>query len=350
MWRAKSTSITSAPGAPCCSVIGIRSWLKHSCGKPNTPSVSAPPRNSKWKWPSSSRPLFRPSNWHGHGDAFLARAGSGLATLGEPTSPGVPAEIARLTLDATFNDLPSVAACFANFPDQIAGIIVEPAVGNMGCVQPAPGFLEGLRSLCTQHGAVLIFDEVMTGFRVAFGGMTEVSGVKPDLVCLGKIIGAGLPVGAYGGRRDLMEHVAPLGAMYQAGTLSGNPLAMAAGLAQLRYISAHRATIYPKLERDGAALQSAVEAAARKRGLPVQVGRQGSMATVFFTDAPVRDWPTANRCDRARFARWFHHLLAAGFYFPPAQFEGYFHSAAHTEDDIARTADAMLRGLDHAFA
>jgi glutamate-1-semialdehyde 2,1-aminomutase len=287
--------------------------------------------------------------YHGHGDAFLSKAGSGMATLGEPTSPGVPRGAAAATLNARFNDLASVEALFASHLGAIAGVIVEPVVGNMGCVPPAPGFLEGLRALCTREGAVLIFDEVMTGFRLAPGGAQERYGVRPDLTTLGKVIGAGLPVGAYGGRADLMRVVSPVGPMYQAGTLSGNPLAMAAGLAQLEFLRANP-DVYTKLEADGATLAGAVADHARRRGLPVCVQVVGSMGTVFFQPGPVRSWDDAARSDTARFARWFWWLMERGVYLPCAQYEAWFHSAAHTEADIARTAELMVAGLDAVFA
>jgi glutamate-1-semialdehyde 2,1-aminomutase len=272
-----------------------------------------------------------------------------MATLGEPTSPGVPRGAAAATLNARFNDLASVEALFASHLGAIAGVIVEPVVGNMGCVPPAPGFLEGLRALCTREGAVLIFDEVMTGFRLAPGGAQERYGVRPDLTTLGKVIGAGLPVGAYGGRADLMRVVSPVGPMYQAGTLSGNPLAMAAGLAQLEFLRANP-DVYRKLEADGATLAGAVADHARRRGLPVCVQVVGSMGTVFFQPGPVRSWDDAARSDTARFARWFWWLMERGVYLPCAQYEAWFHSAAHTEADIARTAELMVAGLDAVFA
>lgn len=287
--------------------------------------------------------------YHGHGDAFLSRAGSGLATLGEPTSPGVPAATAASVLHARYNDLASVEALFAEHSAGIAGIIVEPVVGNMGCVAPEPGFLEGLRRLCDEHKAVLIFDEVMCGFRVAAGGAQARYGVMPDLTTLGKIIGGGLPVGAYGGRRELMEVVAPAGPMYQAGTLSGNPLATAAGIAQLTAIR-DTPDVYTRLEEHGAALERAAREHANAKGYPLHVGRVGSMITVFFSGEPVRSWEEAKDCSTERFARYFWALIERGVHMPPSQFEAAFISLAHTAEDIERTAGAMGEALDAAFA
>jgi glutamate-1-semialdehyde 2,1-aminomutase len=287
--------------------------------------------------------------YHGHGDAFLSKAGSGMATLGEPTSPGVPRGAAACTLNARYNDLASVEALFAAHPRGIAGVIVEPVVGNMGCVIPKEGFLEGLRSLCTREGAVLIFDEVMTGFRLAPGGAQELYGVRPDLTTLGKVIGGGLPVGAYGGKAELMRVVSPAGPMYQAGTLSGNPLAMAAGIAQLTHLSSHP-EIYTDLDRRGAVIEEAVRAHASAKDYPIQVARVGSMGTVFFSEEPVVSWDIAAGCDTARFARWFWWLMERGVYLPCAQYEAFFFSHAHTDSDIARTAELMVEGLDAVFA
>lgn len=287
--------------------------------------------------------------YHGHGDAFLSKAGSGMATLGEPTSPGVPKGAAAATLNARFNDLDSVRAIFDAHAGGIAGVIVEPIVGNMGCVAPQAGFLQGLRELCTRNGAALILDEVMTGFRVAPGGAQELYGVKPDITTLGKIIGGGLPVGAYGGSRNLMKHVSPLGTMYQAGTLSGNPLAMAAGIAQLEWLRAHP-DVYAKLERDGAALQSRVEAHIGRKGLAARYQRVGSMATLFFLAGKVQSWDDAKGADTKRYGTYFHHLLERGVYMPPAQFEAFFNSAAHTDEDIERTGTLMCEALDRAFS
>ncbi len=287
--------------------------------------------------------------YHGHADPFLAKAGSGMATLGEPTSPGVPAGSAAATLNATFNDLASVEALMKTHGENVAAVMLEPVVGNMGCVGPEPGFLEGLKTICASYGALLIFDEVMTGFRLAPGGAMERFGVTPDLVCLGKVLGGGLPVGAYGGRRELMEKVSPAGPMYQAGTLSGNPLGMAAGLAQLGFLREHP-DVYTKLEQDGRLIEEAVTARLEERGYPASFNRVGSMGTVFFTPEKVRCWQQAAACDTTRHARYFHHLLESGVYMPPAQFEAYFHSYAHADDEIERTAELMGEAIDAAFA
>jgi glutamate-1-semialdehyde 2,1-aminomutase len=287
--------------------------------------------------------------YHGHGDAFLAKAGSGMATLGEPTSPGVPAGAAACTLNAQFNDLDSVKALFSAHPAEIAAVIVEPVVGNMGCVVPLPGFLEGLRSICTAEGAALIFDEVMTGFRLFPGGAQQLYGITPDLTALGKVIGAGLPVGAYGGSRRFMSVVSPAGPMYQAGTLSGNPLGMAAGLAQLR-ILASDPTIYQKLDEHGAVIENAVREHALRRGYPVQVARVGSMGTVFFSDRAVHGWPDAATCDTKAYAKWFWYLMERGVYMPCAQYEAFFLSAALSDDDVFTIARTMCEGLDAVLA
>jgi glutamate-1-semialdehyde 2,1-aminomutase len=270
--------------------------------------------------------------YHGHVDSLLVKAGSGLATLGLPDAAGVPEAFAGTTLALPFNSLAAVEAAFAGHGGRIAAVIVEPVAGNMGCVPPAPGFLEGLRRLTSRHGALLIFDEVMTGFRLAYGGAQQLHGVTPDLTTLGKVIGGGLPVGAYGGRADLMRQVAPLGPVYQAGTLSGNPLAVAAGLATLRHLKAHP-EIYVQLERRTEELCAAAPAG-------ITVNRVGSMFTFFFTPGPVTDYESARRSDTARFSEFFHWMLAHGVYLAPSQFEAGFVSAAHTDEDIRRTADA----------
>jgi glutamate-1-semialdehyde 2,1-aminomutase len=271
--------------------------------------------------------------YHGHVDSLLVKAGSGVATLGIPDAAGVPDAFAGTTIALPFNSPGPVERAFDEFGPRIAAVIVEPIAGNMGCVPPAPGFLDALRYLTSKHGSLLIFDEVMTGFRVAYGGAQELYGIKPDLTTLGKVIGGGLPVGAYGGRSDIMRKVAPLGPVYQAGTLSGNPLAVAAGLAMLRHLKAHP-DIYTRLE-----LRTAELCAAAPRG--ITVNRVGSMFTFFFTPEPVTDFQSAKRSDVARFAEFFHWMLDHGVYLPPSQFEAAFVSAAHTEEDIHRTVEAV---------
>ena len=275
--------------------------------------------------------------YHGHADAFLVKAGSGATTLGTPTSPGVPAHVAADTLLARYNDLASVDAVLSRHRGQIAAVIVEPIAGNMGVVPPADGFLPGLRDRCTAHGIVLIFDEVISGFRAAAGGAQAVFGVRPDLTCLGKIIGGGLPVGAYGGRADIMGLVAPAGPVYQAGTLSGNPLAMTAGLWALDRLTPK---LYSTLAARGRKLAAGLAEAARAAKVPLQVNAFGSLLTPFFVDAPVRDYESALRADTEAYGRFFRGMLARGVYPPPSQFEAWFLSAAHTERDIARTIAA----------
>jgi glutamate-1-semialdehyde 2,1-aminomutase len=281
--------------------------------------------------------------YHGHADSLLVKGGSGLATLGIPDSRGVPAALAGLTLTLPYNDLDAVRAAFRERGDAIAAVIVEPVAGNMGVVPPAPGFLQGLREVTQRHGAVLIFDEVITGFRVAYGGAQELYGVRADLTCLGKIIGGGLPVGAYGGRRDLMQHVAPLGGVYQAGTLSGNPLAVAAGLAALQVLADRRA--YARLEILGAHLERGLRQAAAKAGAAMTVNRVGSMLTAFFTGTPVTDYASAKRADTARYGRYFHAMLERGIYLAPSQFEAAFVSLAHTEQDLDTAAAAAAEAV-----
>jgi glutamate-1-semialdehyde 2,1-aminomutase len=280
--------------------------------------------------------------YHGHADGFLVQAGSGALTFGTPTSPGVPAGAAAATLMATFNDLPSVERLIAANPGQIAGLIVEPVAGNMGTVLPEPGFLEGLRSLTAANGIVLMFDEVMTGFRVAAGGAQALYGVSPDLTCLGKIIGGGLPVAAYGGRADLMDRVSPAGPIYQAGTLSGNPLAMAAGLWSLKRLNR---ALYLRLTNMGHTLAAGLADAARDAGVPLQVNALGSMLTPFFTGERVRDFRSALTADAAAFGVFFREMLARGVYLPPSQFEAWFISAAHTPRDITRTVAAARAAM-----
>ena len=271
--------------------------------------------------------------YHGHSDAMLVKAGSGALTGGAPDSAGVPADIAADTLTASYNDLASVEALLLANPAQVAAVIVEPVAANMGVVPPQPGFLQGLRQLCDQHGSLLIFDEVITGFRLAPGGAQEYFGVRADLVTYGKIIGGGMPVGAYGGSRRLMELVAPLGPVYQAGTLSGNPVAMAAGLAQLRILSSTPG-IYTDLERKGAALEAGLKQALA--GMPAQVNRVGSLLTVFFTSQAVTGYDQARSSDLALYSRWYRGLLAQGIYTAPSQFEAMFLSHAHTDEDIQK--------------
>src|SRR5690242_12142784 len=270
--------------------------------------------------------------YHGHVDSLLVKAGSGLATLGIADTQGVPKAFADTTIALPYNSLDALEAAFAEHGNRIAAVIVEPVVGNMGCVPPQPGYLEGMRAITERHGALLIFDEVMTGFRVAFGGAQARYRIRPDLTTLGKVIGGGLPVGAYGGRRDIMSKVAPAGPIYQAGTLSGNPLAVAAGLAMLRHLKAHP-EIYTRLEALGAELCASAPAG-------ITVNRAGSMFTFFFTDAPVNDWESAKRCDTTRFGRFFRAMLERGIYLAPSQFEAAFLSAAHTEEDIRKTIAA----------
>jgi len=275
--------------------------------------------------------------YHGHADAFLVQAGSGALTMGVPTSPGVTRAAAADTLIASYNDLASVERAFDANRDAVAALIVEPVAGNMGVVPPADGFLRALRELCTTSGALLIFDEVISGFRVAPGGAQSIAGVAPDLTCLGKIIGGGLPVGAYGGRADLMDLVSPAGPVYQAGTLSGNPLAMTAGLWSL-------ARLTPRLYRDlaslGRRLAHGLAGAARDAGVPLQVNAVGSVVTPFFTERPVRDYASATAADTDRYARFFRGMLARGVYPPPSQFEAWFLSSAHTARDVERTIAA----------
>jgi glutamate-1-semialdehyde 2,1-aminomutase len=284
--------------------------------------------------------------YHGHADSLLAAAGSGVATLAIPGSPGVPAGTVADTLVAPFNDLEAVAELFSREGERVAGVIVEPVAGNMGVVPPEPGFLEGLRELTSGHGSLLILDEVMTGFRVALGGAQERYGVSPDLTCLGKVIGGGLPVGAFGGRADLMGQLAPAGPVYQAGTLSGNPLAVTAGLATLRQLDSQLP--YQRLEEMGARLEEGMSAAARKLGVPLRVNRVGSMLTFFFSEGPVRDYACARASDLARFSAVHRGLLERGVFWPPSQFEAGFLSLAHTDQDLDRLLEAFSAALSAA--
>jgi glutamate-1-semialdehyde 2,1-aminomutase len=285
--------------------------------------------------------------YHGHVDSLLVKAGSGGATFNAPDSAGVPEEVTKLTLIARYNDLESVRAVMT---DKVAAIIVEPVAGNMGCVPPAPGFLEGLRQICDEHGALLILDEVMTGFRVAYGGAQARFDIRPDITTLGKIIGGGMPIGAYGASRELMQLVSPLGPMYQAGTLSGNPVAVAAGRATLSVL--RKSSIYDDLEERSGEFQTGVLAAAEKHAVPVTMNRVGSMWTLFFTEGPVTDFDSANKSNREKFARFFHLMLAEGVYLPPSQLEAAFFSAAHAKKDIAQMverADRVLKKVAWEF-
>ena len=271
--------------------------------------------------------------YHGHIDSLLVKAGSGLATLSLPDTAGVPRSFSETTIALPFNDLDRVEAAFHEQGDGVAAVIVEPVAGNMGCIPPKPGFLEGLRRITEHYGALLIFDEVMTGFRVSRGGAQQLYNIRPDLTTLGKIIGGGLPIAAYGGRADIMKRVAPVGPVYQAGTLSGNPVAVTAGIAMLKYIKDHP-EIYDALEKSTAAVTAELPRC-------VSVNRVGSMFTIFLNDRPVANYDDAKRCDTERFAAFFHHLLHRGIYFPPSQFEAAFLSAAHTPEDIAYTTNAI---------
>ncbi len=281
--------------------------------------------------------------YHGHADSLLVKAGSGAATFGVPDSPGVPVDFAKHTLTARFNDLESVKALFAENSGTIACIIVEPVAGNMGTVPPAEGFLEGLRDICTQEGAILIFDEVMSGFRVSYGGAQELYGVTPDMTTLGKIIGGGLPVGAFGGRKDIMEKLSPSGGVYQAGTLSGNPLAMSAGIATLKLLQ--QPGFYADLEAKSAYLASGIAGAARDAGYPLFSTRVGSMFCAFFTGGEVRDWDSAALCDTQAFAKYFRTMLNEGIYLAPSQFETGFVSIAHEESDMDKSIVAARKAF-----
>src|SRR5271163_3390132 len=283
--------------------------------------------------------------YHGHSDAMLVKAGSGVATLGIPGSAGVPAETAMHTLALPFNDLNSVAAVFAARPHDIACVIVEPVVGNAGTIPPNPGYLEGLRELTAAHGALLIFDEVMTGFRLSLGGAQQVYGITPDLTTLGKIIGGGLPCGAFGGRADIMQHLAPLGPVYQAGTLSGNPLAMAAGIATLRHLIDHQEDVYNALEQTTASIAEGVARIAREVGVPMTTNRVGSMWTWFFTSTPVTDFATAATSDTAAFGRFHRSMLEQGVWLPGSQYEAVFVSTAHGQAEVGMVLEAARQAL-----
>jgi glutamate-1-semialdehyde 2,1-aminomutase len=283
--------------------------------------------------------------YHGHADALLVKAGSGIATFGIPGSAGVLEEISQFTIALPFNDTEVLEQVFSKYRHQIACVIVEPVVGNMGCVPGNGGYLANLRTITERENTVLIFDEVMTGFRVAYGGAQELYGIKPDLTTFGKIIGGGLPVGAYGGPSEIMDLVAPLGPMYQAGTLSGNPLAMAAGIAQLKHLRDKKSEIYPRIEALSEKLVEGVAGAAKDAGVPLTFNRVGSMFTWFFAPDPVTDWDSASKCDNAAFGRFFRGMLDAGIYLPPSQFEAAFLSAAHTEEDVEKTLAAAKDSL-----
>jgi len=273
--------------------------------------------------------------YHGHADSLLVSAGSGVATLGIPGSPGVPSDLARHTISVPYNDLESVKTAFERYGSEIAAVIVEPVAGNMGVVLPEEGFLSGLRDITRQYGSILIFDEVMTGFRLSAGGAQELYSVSPDLTCLGKIIGGGLPVGAYGGRREIMERVAPQGDIYQAGTLSGNPIAMAAGLATLRILK--KVGIYRILKEKGDMLFTGIKKAASSEGIDIQVNSSGSMGSFFFTSAPVRDFASASKSDMGLFKKFYHIMLGSGIYLAPSAFEAAFISLQHTEELLDKT-------------
>ncbi len=283
--------------------------------------------------------------YHGHADAYLVAAGSGAATLGVPSSPGVPTAVTADTLVAPYNDLDAVQALFQRHGDDIAMLIVEPIAGNMGLVPPLPGYLEALREVTRRHGALLVFDEVMTGFRVAWGGAQTLFDIEPDLTTLGKVIGGGLPIGAYGGRRDLMQQVAPAGPVYQAGTLSGNPLAVAAGSTALRLLASNHDQIYDRLEATSAKLCGGLEDIARRHGIPFTCQRQGSMIGIFFTDGPVERIDHVDASNLERFSRVFHVLLKAGIHLPPSAYETLFVSGAHGEEEINKTFEAFDQAL-----
>ncbi len=281
--------------------------------------------------------------YHGHADMLLVQAGSGVATLGLPDSPGVPAATVADTLVAIYNDLDSVEALFKQYPGQVAAIIVEPVAGNMGVVPPVEGFLPGLREITTREGSVLIFDEVMTGFRVDLGGAQKLYGIQPDLTTLGKVIGGGLPVGAYGGRDEIMQMVAPAGPMYQAGTLAGNPLVMSAGIATLNLLREEK--VWEKLEQAAGRLEAGISSAANQAGIPIQQTRVGTMFTTFFSEVPPKDWSTVKMADKVRFGKFFQKMLANGIYIAPSQFEAGFISTVHHDAIITRTIEAVVKSI-----
>ena len=283
--------------------------------------------------------------YHGHADGLLVKSGSGMATLSLPDSPGVPPSYAQNTLVAPYNDAEDVAQLFQRYPEEIAAVIVEPVAANMGVVPPQPGFLDSLRSLTSQFGALLIFDEVITGFRVAYGGAQTLYGITPDLTCLGKVIGGGLPVGAYGGRREIMEMMAPIGPVYQAGTLSGNPLAMTAGIETIKVLG--QPGVYEQLEKIAAYLEEGITRAASSINFNLSISRLASLLTVFFTHNPVLDYESASQAETALFGRFFQQLLAEGIYWPPSQFEAAFISLAHSDEDIQTTINIISKVLNY---
>lgn len=283
-------------------------------------------------------------NYHGHADSLLVKAGSGALTLGVPNSPGIPEDFAKHTLTVTYNDIESVKQIFAEMGDEIACIIVEPVAGNMNCIPPVAGFLEGLRTICDEHGSVLIFDEVMTGFRVAPGGAQERYNIKPDLTTLGKVIGGGMPVGAFGGKKEVMDYIAPVGPVYQAGTLSGNPVAMSAGLAALQQLSTPG--LYDQLYQHVDTLLNGLQERADRAGVPMTTNRAGSMFGFFFTTEPeVTTYAQATQCNMEHFKTFYHAMLEQGVYLAPSAFEGGFMSAAHSEEDIQQTLDAAEKAF-----
>lgn len=283
--------------------------------------------------------------YHGHSDALLVKAGSGIATFGIPGSAGVPEEATQHTLALPYNDIGAVEQSFSRCKHQIACVIVEPVVGNAGCIPPQPGYLEALRSITAREGTILIFDEVMTGFRLALGGAQELYGIKPDMTCLGKILGGGLPCGAFGGRTEIMRMLAPLGSVYQAGTLSGNPLAMAAGIATVGYLIEHRNTVYPQLEKTSAAVAEGVAKIAHAAGVPLTTNRVGSMFTWFFSGDAVTDYGSALRADTTQFAAFHRTMMQAGVWLPPSQFEAAFLGTAHGAEEIRATLAAAKEAL-----